>query len=291
MCMIDIIIPVYNAQETLPFTLMSIYLQQVSVPYQVTLVDDCSSGDYQSIIKFFQDKMKIQYLRLDVNSGPGVAREYGIQHTGGDFITFIDSDDLFYDTDSLDELYLSLTEDYDVVSGGEYEEDRKLFIINEGNLHGKLYRRQYLIDHDIHFNTTRVHEDNFFNSLVLLTGARNYNLDRLTYLYCLNPNSITQNQKEKEFERIQILLSNIHDLLEMVPLTYENTERIAHFIYIKYRYFNRIYPTLSEDEQNQLEDWILEYDPDHISFLGMTDMKKLQKEVYKSYGKIVLFED
>ncbi len=289
--MIDIIIPVYNAQETLPLTLMSIYLQQVSIPYQVTLVDDCSEGDYQSIIDSFQDKMKIQYLRLDVNSGPGVAREYGIQHTGGDFITFIDSDDLFYDTDSLEEIFLSLTEDYDMVSGGEYEEDRNLFIINEGNLHGKFYRRQYLIDHDIHFNTTRVHEDNFFNSLVLLTGARNYNLDRLTYLYCLNPNSITQNQKEKEFERIQILLSNIHDLLEMVPLTYENTERIAHFIYIKYRYFNRIYPTLSEEQQNQLEDWILEYDPEHISFLGMTDNKKLQKEVYKSYGKIVLFED
>ena len=289
--MIDIIIPVYNAQETLPLTLMSIFLQQISVPYQVTLVDDCSEGDYQSIIEDYQDKMKIQYLRLDVNSGPGVAREYAIAHTGGDFITFLDSDDLFYDTDSLDELYRSLTEDYDMVSGGEYEEDRGLFIINEGNLHGKLYRRQYLIDHDIHFNSTRVHEDNFFNSLVLLTGARNFILDRLTYLYCLNPNSITQNQKEKEFERMEILLSNIHDLLEMVPLTYENTERIAHFIYIKYRYFNRIYPTLSEEEQNQLEDWILQYDPEHISFLGMTDNKKLQKEVYKSYGKIVLFED
>ena len=40
--MIDIIIPVYNAKDTLPITLMSIALQKVSCQYEVTIVDDYS---------------------------------------------------------------------------------------------------------------------------------------------------------------------------------------------------------------------------------------------------------
>lgn len=285
--MIDIIIPVYNASSTLPRTLMSILIQECSCPYQVTLVDDCSDDDYSSIIKDFENYFPINYYRMDKNGGSGVAREKGIQITNGEFLTFIDADDLFFDVDSLEKLYQTIKKGkYDIVSGSEIDEDRSTFFINEGDLHGKLYRRSYIIDNNIHFNETRFHEDNYFNSLVLLSGAKNYKLFEIVYIYCYNPNSITKNQQELQFKRLEILLSNVRELLEKIPLTKNNVELISHFIFIKYKYYNRIYhQEFTKKQQEIFRNWILEYDPEHIDFLGITNPDELEKKIKDYYQK------
>ena len=92
--MVDIIIPVYNASQTLPKTLDSIINQKVSCDYIVTIIDDCSSDDYSNIINEYKDKIKINYKRLDNNGGAGIARNEGLRHASGRYITFLDSDDL-----------------------------------------------------------------------------------------------------------------------------------------------------------------------------------------------------
>lgn len=50
-------------------------------------------------------------------------------------------------------------------------------------LHGKVYRREFLENNDIHFNNSSANEDNGFNRLVLLNNPVIAYIDRLTYVY------------------------------------------------------------------------------------------------------------
>ncbi len=60
------------------------------------LVDDCSHDKSVSIIKEFQKKdSRIKFFNNSDNSGPGVSLNKGILASKGEFITFLDSDDLW----------------------------------------------------------------------------------------------------------------------------------------------------------------------------------------------------
>ena len=72
--MIDIIIPAYNAHDTIMKTLISINLQNIKNKVNVYIIDDCSDVDYSREVDLFFDKINIKQLKLSKNSGPGVAR-------------------------------------------------------------------------------------------------------------------------------------------------------------------------------------------------------------------------
>ena len=284
--MIDIIIPVYNARSTLEKTLMSILLQQTSCKFIVTIIDDCSLESYDDLLSIFNKYLTINYFKLDQNKGSGITRQFGLEHTSCPYITFLDADDLFFDTDSLENLYKEISsENYDIVSAGEFDEDRNLSFVNEGDLHGKIYRRAYLNRKGIKFNHTRFHEDNYFNSLVLLSGAKNFILTKKVYVYCYNHHSITKKDKKLEFERLEILLSNVHDIFQLVKITDDNISLITHFIFIKYKYYNRIYKNFTEKQKKQFKKWIKIYDPSNLNLIGIEDVALLEQLVLNKYSK------
>ena len=93
--MIDVIIPAYNAHDTIKRTLYSISIQK-NVDFKVYIVNDCSKYDYQEEVHYFSKFFKIQEIKMKENGGPGEARNFGIQSTHNPYIVFIDSDDYFY---------------------------------------------------------------------------------------------------------------------------------------------------------------------------------------------------
>ena len=193
---LDIIIPAYNAKKTLKRLLYSIAIQRNAFGFHVYLVNDCSDYDYQEEVSFFKEYFDITELKLEKNSGPGVARQYGIDHTKSKYITFMDSDDYLYDPYALFLLYNGvISRDCDLlVSNFLYERDDE-FIVKSRNLiwlHGKVYRRGFLIDNNIHFNDTRANEDNGFNRLVILNNPKIWYIDKLTYVYSNCKESITR---------------------------------------------------------------------------------------------------
>ena len=108
---IDIIIPVFKAHKTITKTLSSITMQNNVDKLKVTLVNDCCpEGDYQDIVKQFSNLVDIQELKLEKNSGPGVARQYGIDHTYCPYIVFADADDTFLNSFALSQLYYAIEE-------------------------------------------------------------------------------------------------------------------------------------------------------------------------------------
>ncbi len=192
--LLEIIIPSYNAHDTIKTTLDSIKKQITSFEYHVTIVNDYGKN-YNNIVNNYQD-INISEIKTPTNVGPGWARQYGIDNTNSKYIAFIDSDDCFYDSNSLESLITEIEKSNAdiVISNFIYERDNKRIIKkrNQVWLHGKIYRRSYLEKHNIKFNNTRANEDNGFNSLCLLLNPIVVYLNKVTYIYKENSLSITR---------------------------------------------------------------------------------------------------
>jgi glycosyltransferase involved in cell wall biosynthesis len=94
---IDVIIPAYNVPDNVLFRcLASIACQDIVSELKITIVDDASTKqNYEIVANNFKSIMDIDILRYETNGGPGVARQYGIDHTSNGYLTFIDADDTF----------------------------------------------------------------------------------------------------------------------------------------------------------------------------------------------------
>ena len=281
--MIDLIIPIYNAKKTLDLTLMSIKMQTILNKINVYLIDDCSEDNYDEIINNYKD-MNIIYKKLDKNSGPAVARQVGMDISSSDYIMFIDADDLFYDADSVKKLYSEIEKGYDYVIGITYEEKRKIKIMNESDLHGKIYRRNFIEKNKIKFNNTRFHEDNYFNNLIQACEPSINKISDFVYIYVCNEESITNIQKEKEFERLEILLSNMRQLLDESKKRNCNRKKIAYLMFIKVKYFNQICLEFTKEQKEEFKLWIKKYNLKIEKYLERTDLEEIYDEMLKEYS-------
>ncbi len=93
---LSIIIPVYNAENTIKRTLNSIYncLSLTEDNFEVIIIDDCSTDSTIDIIQSYQKgHPNITIIRQHRNMRQGAARNRGIDEAEGEWITFVDADD------------------------------------------------------------------------------------------------------------------------------------------------------------------------------------------------------
>lgn len=96
--LVSIITPSFNSSEYIAETIKSVQ-NQTYTNWEMIIIDDCSSDNTEKIINEFQQSDKrIKFFKLDQNSGSGVARNKGIENASGDFMTFIDADDIWFPT-------------------------------------------------------------------------------------------------------------------------------------------------------------------------------------------------
>jgi glycosyltransferase involved in cell wall biosynthesis len=88
---VSVIIPTYNYGRFVGEAVQSV-LAQTFPAYEVIVVDDDSSDNTEEIIAKFGDKVK--YIKQK-NGGVGMARNTGVKHSSGDFIAFLDADDIW----------------------------------------------------------------------------------------------------------------------------------------------------------------------------------------------------
>ena len=92
--MISVIIPTYNRANLIRRSINSI-LKQTYQNLEVIVVDDGSTDNTPLEIKRIQDN-RIKYIKLIENKGGSNARNIGIKKARGKYISFQDSDDLYY---------------------------------------------------------------------------------------------------------------------------------------------------------------------------------------------------
>jgi glycosyltransferase involved in cell wall biosynthesis len=91
MPLVSVIIPVFNRKDLLHRALRSV-LKQRFRDFEVLVIDD-GSIDGVSELPLLCSDTRIQYHRLDINSGVSKARNTGIHHSKGTWIALLDSDD------------------------------------------------------------------------------------------------------------------------------------------------------------------------------------------------------
>lgn len=201
---IDVIIPAYKAHKTILKTLCSIAEQTIISDINVVIVNDnCPEGSYQKFVDMFKPYMNIEEIILTENVGPGQARQKGISHTENEFLTFIDADDTFAGSISLDILRTGLTEkDFNQIASGTFVQlsDTVRRMLPHQNdmvwMFGKLYRRSFIERYNIAFNETRANEDTGFNTIVRLLcdnpNERIRFIPEITYYWHNKEDSITR---------------------------------------------------------------------------------------------------
>ena len=99
---VSIIIPTFNRAEYVGQTVRSVFAQTFA-DYEVIVVDDGSTDNTKEVLAVFKSEPNFRY-HYQSNSGRSTARNQGFTLAQGDFILFLDSDDLLF-PDALSELY------------------------------------------------------------------------------------------------------------------------------------------------------------------------------------------
>src|SRR5439155_3006508 len=86
------IIPVYNRAELVGAAIESALGQEFD-DQEIIVVDDGSTDNTLNLLAGYGDRIKVLRQR---NSGPGAARNFGIKHARGEYVAFLDSDDLWF---------------------------------------------------------------------------------------------------------------------------------------------------------------------------------------------------
>ncbi len=268
-CCVSVIIPMFNASRFIKKTLESVINQDFDKEFEVLVVDDCSTDKSIELVKSFKNS-KIKIFSLDTNSGPASARNYGLKKSQGEYIFFLDADDLI-SKETLRNLYQSANEKkYDFVfcdhewieneknqrekffsyekskeiSNNDILDELKLRIHNPLHMggplssKGKLIKRSLIVENKIRFEERlRYLEDEIFMWNVLAYVNNVKYLKKQYYLYHVNPSvttAVTQGINHGfTIQKFKIIRDHIKFSFQQLKINDQELEELSNqaFIY------------------------------------------------------------
>lgn len=91
--LVSVVMPTHNRENLLPRAINSV-LKQTYKNWELIIVDDASKDNTSQVVSdFIIRDSRVKYYKLETNQGACVARNKGIEESGGKYITFLDSDD------------------------------------------------------------------------------------------------------------------------------------------------------------------------------------------------------
>lgn len=107
--------PCYNCYSTVEYSIKSV-IQQIYVDWELILIDDGSTDSTLDILKSFESNYQNIFLLKNKNKkGVSGARNYGILHSKGSYLAFLDSDDLWKPNKLLVQMDFLIKNKYDLV--------------------------------------------------------------------------------------------------------------------------------------------------------------------------------
>lgn len=243
---ISIVVPIYNIENYLPETLNSILKQSMIEEMEVLMIDDGSTDNSRDIVEEYALDYDNFFAFHKSNEGPSIARNLGIELSKGEYVMFLDSDDIIL-PDRCEKLYeLAKKNDSDFVGSfgkrltrynfygsliynNAYKniEDKKENVIFEEMPEliwdtfctNKLYKKSFLDENDIRFIPKMKYEDIPF-ALEAYCLGNNISLTKDTsYLWRIrqdNNSSLTQQHQKYE---------NFEDRIKMIRLCYDIAQK------------------------------------------------------------------
>ena len=117
--LVSIIMPSYNTASFIEETIQSV-LNQTYTNWELIIVDDCSTDNTDEVLENIKDS-RIRYFKNDKNSGAAVSRNKALREAKGQWIAYLDSDDLWMPEKLEKQIHFMETNGY-VFSYTNYEE-------------------------------------------------------------------------------------------------------------------------------------------------------------------------
>ena len=214
--------PIYNDEEYLNKSISTVLSQSLD-DIELICVNDGSSDASLDILNEFSSKYDFIKVLSQENQGSGKARNYGLRESSGEYIGFLDADDIYIDENALEELYeTAIKNDADMVSGniklvnskGEFSPFAALdyftdYDVIEPEEYGipwsfykNIYKREFLIENDIIFPDLLRGQDPVFLADVLSKIDKVYTVpvDFYAYFYISGANQC--NTRKKRFDHM-----------------------------------------------------------------------------------------
>lgn len=210
---LSIIVPAYNAEETIKTCIDSVINQKTTYDYELIIINDGSTDQTKEIVEQINDR----HLRIinQENRGFSGARNRGIDECFGRYIMFLDSDDML--VGNCIERMMKKIEEYgaDIIQGSYYsfiegskkknetcfkseiiKENPSKMVQNPGFPWGKIYRRELF--KEIRFPLDVWFEDTIVCMLLYRLCKKILVTDEMVYAYRLNQNGITSKARHSK---------------------------------------------------------------------------------------------
>jgi glycosyltransferase involved in cell wall biosynthesis len=234
----SIIIPAYNVEQYINSAIDSVLKQKFN-DYEVIVINDCSSDHTLEILKSYKDKIII--IDCPKNGGASKSRNLGLKKAKGEYIVFLDADDILKDEEVLSNIDKLIADDNpDIVYlGFEYKYDKRVIMPREDdktsvdraimdiypNIWSKCFNRKFIKQNNLRFNEElRYSEDTLFLFHALCLVNTYKVADFITHIYTeYRENSLTMDydfiKNSKSIIDRFLLIARLIELLEIIPET------------------------------------------------------------------------
>ncbi len=221
MAKVSVIVPCYNAVQTLPRCLESL-VHQTLEDIEILCIDDGSTDETLALLQEYEKEHPAKIIVFHKQNG-GVAsvRNYGLDRAEGEYIGFVDSDD-YVETVMFERLYelAKIKGDAKVVSSNfwftyndrevlfeeyPYKDTRDMLVHIYAVLWNRIYRRDWLEALRLRFPTLTRHEDASFLLRLALKCDSFVSTSSPFYHYVQREGSITRTNPDKTKDAVNML--------------------------------------------------------------------------------------
>ncbi|MDF2540318.1 MAG: epsJ [Herbinix sp.] len=221
--LISVIVPIYKVEEYLPQCIESL-LNQKYDNLEILLIDDGSPDRCGEICDVYAKKDSRIQVYHKRNGGIGDALNYGINRAKGKYISFVDGDDYIVNQDAFRLLIReAMQSDADIILGNYVKDiDGRMLLTKDHGFYkgisannsnfrltgffinghlayywGKLYKRIFLLQHNLLLKHYIYASDKLFNMECYLHLPKYSYISEVVYVYRVNPASISHKYKEE----------------------------------------------------------------------------------------------
>lgn len=241
MAKISVIIPVYNREKTIKRAIDSV-IGQLDENTELVIVNDGSTDKTEEIIKEQVEKCgkDISYYKKE-NEGVASARNFGIEHSKGEYIIFVDSDD-YVSPNLIKTLNIYLDKGIDIIKykATHVDSDGQAIRRIDGpvfdNVTGEkafkelafsdilmdspclyAFKRELFTQNNLFFKRGTYHEDFGLIPLILIIAKSVVSINFYGYNYVQTDESITRNDDyQKTIKRMQDCLLHYDNMLQFI---------------------------------------------------------------------------
>lgn len=317
---LSVIVPTYNSSNTIERLIHSLS-NQIFKEFELIFIDDNSSDNTVDVIVNTLENSNIAYNLIvnETNKGPGYSRNRGLEKASGDYIVFIDSDDIVRE-DHLSTFYDNIKDHDSVfVKGLKVDNEGNLFdfkvdrfdsiielsirnnhiikatdIINLEMLMEipfsfvlMLYKKEIILNNDIRFNEEFNYGEDTEFAIRYLSNCDDVKfVNKYTYYYYQEEESISRFSSLKRFESVQ-LFEGLYDYFNEFshPVFGDLSEKLIHSRIPKFIFGNMNYFFYNDYDKDEIFKKMDELD----LFNKLKEFKVYSKGDWKFKLKMVLF--